>query len=238
MPTLTQLKQELRAVSDKRYVENLTRFFKTGLGEYGEGDIFIGIRMPDLRRICKKYRNSSVPDIGKLMDEKYHEFRIAGVVLMADKFKRGDGALRTEIKNLYEEKMDRVNNWDLVDLSAHKIYGEWFRVNDKNPMPTLRQLAKSKNMWRRRIAVVSTFAYLPHGQFSHALEIAGMLLNDNHDLIHKAVGWALREVGKRDLPSEERFLLKHYKTMPRTMLRYAIEKFPEVKRQKYLRGLM
>jgi len=236
--SLSQLKKDLRAVSSKEYAKNATWFFKTGPGEYGEGDVFIGIRMGDLRQVARRRRDLASADIVRLLDSKIHEERMTGLVIMEEQFRRGDDTKKAEMKKLFERKMDRINNWDLVDISTPKIYGEWFRLSGRDPMPTLRRLAKSKNLWRRRIAMLSTFPYIKHGQFTEALAIADLLLHDKHDLIHKAVGWLLREIGKIDLPSEEAFLLPRYKKMPRTMLRYAIERFPEMKRQKYLKGLM
>ncbi|MFH1046935.1 MAG: DNA alkylation repair protein [Patescibacteria group bacterium] len=232
-----QLQNDLRAAANPSRAKVAMWFFKTGPGQYAEGDQFIGVTMPKLRLIARRYRDLPLSDLAEMLDSEIHEFRMAVVVLLNDKFRCGDNRLRTDIKNLYERKMERFNNWDLVDLSAHKVYGEWFLLNDKNPMPKFRQLARSKNLWRRRIAIISTLAYIVRGRFDHTFEIAEMLLQDQHDLIHKAVGWMLREIGKRDQASEEIFLLPRYKKMPRTMLRYAIEKFPEFERRRYLKGL-
>jgi 3-methyladenine DNA glycosylase AlkD len=236
--SLNKLKKDLRERSSPEYAKNLSWFFKTGPGEYGEGDVFLGVKMGDIRQAARHNKDLAATDLAKLLDSKYHEERMIALVIMDLQFKRGDDAKKTEIKNLYEQKMDRVNNWDLVDQSACRVYGEWFRVMGRDPLPTLRKLAKSRSMWRRRIAMLSTLTYISHGQFAEALEIADLLRHDKEDLIHKAVGWLLREIGKRDLPSEENFLLPRYKEMPRTMLRYAIERFPEMKRQRYLKGLM
>jgi 3-methyladenine DNA glycosylase AlkD len=213
----------------------LQRFFKTGPGEYGEGDIFYGIVVPLQRSIAKKYKDLALADIKVLLDSPVHEERLIGLMILVEQVKKAGELKRKEIFNFYHKNRKRINNWDLVDLTADRISGSYLFDKDKS---ILYRLAESDNIWERRIAVMSTFHFIKNNSFDDALGISEKLLNDKHDLIHKAVGWMLREIGNRDLNTEEGFLLKHYKNMPRTMLRYAIEKFPEPKRQAYLKGKM
>jgi len=222
------LKKELKTKAKSKKAEILQRFFKTGPGEYGEGDIFLGIVSSDIKEIAKKYNKLNTKGILKLLHSKIHEERVAALRIMIDKFQKGE---QEKIYNLYLKNTKYINNWDLVDLSAHKIVGEYLL---NKPKSILHKLAKSKNIWERRISIISTFTFIRNNEFSETLKIARLLLKDKHDLIHKAVGWMLREVGKRDLNIEEEFLKKYYKKMPRTMLRYAIERFPEKKRKYYL----
>ena len=223
---LHELKKELRELGNPENAEHAQRFFKTGKGQYGEGDVFLGISVPEQRRIAGKY-DLSFEDIQELLDSKLHEYRLIGLLILI-RNKNKERAFRFYLKNT-----KRINNWDLVDLSAHKIVGEW--LFDK-PRDVLYDLAKSENLWEKRISIVSTFAFIRNNQFEDTLAIAEILLNDSHDLIHKAVGWMLREVGKRDEKVLEEFLKKHYSKIPRTTLRYAIERFEEGKRKRYLRG--
>jgi 3-methyladenine DNA glycosylase AlkD len=211
----------------------LQRFFKTGPGEYGEGDLFLGIKVPILRSLVKKhYRNTRLADIKKLLHSPYHEKRLFALLLLVAKFKTKD--YRQEIFDLYLNNTRHINNWDLVDQSSPYIVGDFLQNRSRAP---LYALAKSNDLWEKRIAMVATFHFIRQGESTTALEIAAILLHDTHDLIHKAVGWMLRETGKRcALETEEAFLRQHYKDMPRTMLRYAIERFPEKKRQAYLTG--
>ncbi len=209
------------------------RFFKTGPGEYGEGDIFIGIKVPVLRKLVKEYPDLSLRDIKTLLRSKYHEERLLSLFIMVDQFSKGDQKKKKSIYALYLKSTGFINNWDLVDASAHHIVGPYLR--DKNKAP-LYELAQSEILWERRIAIMSTFHFIKKGEFSETLKIAETLLADREDLIHKAVGWMLREIGKRQLQIEENFLQVHYRQMPRTMLRYAIEKFPQAQRQRYLKG--
>jgi 3-methyladenine DNA glycosylase AlkD len=213
----------------------LQRFFKTGPGQYGEGDLFRGIRVPPLRRLAAAFRGLSLEQAALLLSSSYHEDRLLALLILVGKFKRGDDGERHGIYRLYLENTRFINNWDLVDASAEHIVGGYLRERDREP---LRLLARSADLWERRIAIMATFHFIRRGGFDATLEIGEMLLQDRHDLIHKAVGWMLREVGKRDLPTEENFLLAHYRRMPRTMLRYAIERFPEERRQGYLKGLL
>ncbi len=220
-------------MADPEKGADLQRFFKTGPGEYAEGDCFRGIRVPVLRKLAKRYDGIDLVDAGELLESHYHEDRLLALLLLVRKAAVGDGETRETIYRLYREKTAFINNWDLVDASAEHIIGAHLDGKSKS---ALERLARSANLWERRMAVLSTFYYIKRGRFQETLRLASMLLDDPHDLIHKAVGWMLREVGQRDLQVEEGFLRKHYHRMPRTMLRYAIEKFPEPKRQAYLSG--
>lgn len=209
------------------------RFFKTGPGEYGEGDVFLGIKVPVLRKLAKEYSDLPYKNVKAILGSKYHELRLMALLVMVDQFSKGDQKKKKSIYSLYLKSTRFINNWDLVDSSAHHIVGPYLINVSKAP---LYKLAQSGLLWERRIAIMSTFYYIKNNKYSEALKISEMLLADKEDLIHKAVGWMLREIGKRDLPREEAFLKQHYRNMPRTMLRYAIERFPEPKRKKYLLG--
>lgn len=228
---IDRLKKDLERLRDEKKAVDLARFFKTGKGEYGEGDVFLGIIVPKQRIVAKKYQNMSLKETAELLSSKVHEHRLTALFILVLKYKKSDVRGKEEIKDVYLKNFRYVNNWDLVDLSAPRILGSYLLDKDRS---LLYKLAKSRNIWERRIAVLSTSMFIYHNQFEEALEISEMLLGDEHDLIHKAVGWMLREIGKRDMKAEEKFLDKHYKKMPRTMLRYAIEKFPEPKRKHYL----
>ena len=228
---MTSLIKDLNELADPIKAEKLQGFFKTGKGEYGEGDVFLGISVPEQRKIAKKYRTLDLDEVISLLNSEIHEHRLVALLIMVDQFNKSDEDKRRKIVSLYLENTNFVNNWDLVDLSAHKILGEYYW--DK-PKDLLYLLAESDSLWERRISVISTFAYIRRGSFDESLKMAEKLVNDDHDLIHKAVGWMLREVGKRDQAKEEEFLMKHYKTMPRTMLRYAIEKSNADKRKFYM----
>ncbi len=230
---IKKIHQELDRLVDPQRAEISLRFFKTGPGQYGEGDIFRGIRVPVLRKLAKKYENVSLGDAGRLLESAYHEDRLLALLLLVRIYARGDAVTREKVYRLYLEKTRFINNWDLVDLTAEHIIGAHLLGKGKAP---LTRLAKSPLLWERRIAILATFHYIKQGRFKETLRIARILLRDPEDLIHKAVGWMLREVGKRNLPVEEKFLKTCYQKMPRTMLRYAIEKFPEPKRQGYLKG--
>jgi len=209
------------------------RFFKTGPGEYGEGDIFLGIKVPVLRNLAKDYFDLSLKDVKTILGSQYHEQRLLSLFIMVDQFSKGDQKKKKSIYQLYLKNTRFINNWDLVDSSAHLIVGP--SLMDKTKAP-LYEMARSDLLWERRIAIMSTFHYIKNDKFTDTLKIAEILLSDKEDLIHKAVGWMLREIGKRHLQSEETFLKQHYQNMPRTMLRYAIEKFAEPKRKRYLKG--
>jgi 3-methyladenine DNA glycosylase AlkD len=226
-----QVKAELERLSDPEHAMKLQRFFKTGKGEYGEGDVFIGVRVPDQRRIAKKYRNIPLTDVLELLRSEIHEHRLTALFILTEQFNKGDGEARQRIVDLYLGNTAYVNNWDLVDSSAHKIMGAW--LVDK-PRGVLYDLAGSESLWERRISIISTFAFIDRGDLVDALALAGALVDDGHDLIHKASGWMLREVGKKDQSALEEFLLENYETMPRTMLRYAIERLPEERRRFYM----
>ena len=210
-------------------------FFKTGHGEYGEGDQFLGIRVPVLRMKAREFKNTPIPEILCLLKSVFHEERLMALFMLVEKYNKGTHRDRKEIYRRYMMNIDNINNWDLVDSSAGHIVGVYLADKDKQP---IYQMAKSKNIWERRIAIISTFPMIKAHDFETTLEVSRLLLKDDKDLIHKAVGWMLREVGKRDLAVEKKFLKKYYKLMPRTMLRYAIEKFPDRIRKKYLKGLI
>ena len=230
---MNKIKKELKKFADPEKAKILQRFFKTGKGEYGEGDIFIGVTVPNIRKVTKKFVDTETQRIASLLKSKIHEERLCAVLMLVEKFQAGDMAERKQIYNIYLKNAKYINNWDLVDLSAPKIVGVYLLDHDRK---ILYKLAKSKNLWERRIAVLATFTFIREKQFDDALKISKMLLQDKHDLMHKAVGWMLREIGKRDMKVEEKFLKQYYRQMPRTMLRYAIEKFPEDLRQRYLKG--
>ena len=227
------IKNRLEQLASPETAEILQKFFKTGPGEYGEGDIFIGVRVPDLRKLAKEFQDITFSDVLALLASSIHEERFLALLILVRNYAGGGEITKKKIYDLYLENTSSINSWDLVDGSAHHIVGAF--LMDKNKAPLYR-LAKSENLWERRIAIISTFHFIKHHQFQETLEIGKILLTDPEDLIHKAVGWMLREIGKRDLAAEETFLKKHAMKMPRTMLRYAIEKFPEPKRHRYLKG--
>lgn len=231
--TAPKIRKRLRQFATREKAGVLQGFFKTGPGEYGEGDLFLGVVVPDIRRVVKEYQDTPLGEIKKILASRYHEERLLALLMLVRHYANGDDAMKKRIYSLYFKSMRSINNWDLVDLSAPHIVGA--HLLDRNRKP-LYVLAKSNDLWKRRISVLATFMFIRQNDFADALRIAETLLTDGHDLLHKAVGWMLREVGKRDLRAEERFLKRHYKTMPRTMLRYAIERFPEGKRQRYLNG--
>lgn len=225
--------KDLGRLADPRKAKVLAGFFKCGKGEYGEGDKFLGIVVPEQRKIVRKYcAQITLPEIEKLVASQFHEHRLVGLLMLVEKFAQAEEKEKKRIFSFYLKKAKRVNNWDLVDLTAPKIVGAYLLDKERK---VLYQLAKSKNMWETRIAILATFAFIREKQFEDVFKISEILLEDHEDLIHKAVGWMLREVGKRDQKTEEMFLQKHYSEMPRTMLRYAIEKFEEKKRQTYLK---
>ena len=223
---LDKLKTELKSLANPEQAKILQRFFKTGEGGYGEGDIFLGIKVPVQRQIAKKY-DLELDEIQDLLNSDIHEHRLVGLLVLMNK----DG--KKEVFDFYLNNSKRINNWDLVDISAPKVVGDFLLEGDKK---IIYDLAQSNNLWEKRIAIISTFAFIRKEQFDDTLAIAEILLNDSHDLIHKAVGWMLREIGKKNIDVLEDFLKKHYNNMPRTMLRYAIERFEEEKRKRYLRG--
>jgi len=230
---LLKIQNELKQLSNKEIAEHSQRFFKTEKGQYGEGDIFLGIRVPVLRKTAKKYHGISIDECSELLKSKFHEERLLSLLMLVAIFNKANSKDRKAVYTLYLNNTGFINNWDLVDSSAEHIVGAYLRKIDKKP---IYWLAKSDILWERRISIMSTFHFIKYNEFVDALRISKVLLQDKEDLIHKAVGWMLREIGKRDLGAEEDFLKKHYKQMPRTMLRYSIEKFPEPKRQRYLKG--
>jgi 3-methyladenine DNA glycosylase AlkD len=231
--TVHEIRRKLGKLSNKQRAKVSQRFFKTGPGEYGEGDVFWGIKVPELRKLAKEYQHITAKEIKQLLASSIHEERLLALLILVLTYSKGDETAKKTIYELYLKNTKFINNWDLVDGSAEYIVGDF--LIDKNKKP-LYSLAKSSDLWERRIAIMSTFHFIKRNEFSQTLKISRMLLSDEETLIHKAVGWMLREVGKRDLPTEEKFLKEHYKKIPRTMLRYAIEKFPESKRQRYLKG--
>ncbi|MBD3172360.1 DNA alkylation repair protein [Candidatus Bathyarchaeota archaeon] len=225
------VKKDLKQAADPIHAEKLQSFFKTGVGEYGEGDVFLGVRVPQQRKIAKKHRNIPLEDAVGLLHSKIHEHRLTSLFILTDQFNKAENKKKEEIVRIYLENTQYINNWDLVDSSAHKILGVW--LLDK-PRDILYYLAKSDCLWERRISIISTFAFIRHDEYSDAVALARMLLNDDHDLIHKASGWVLREVGKKDVEILTGFLDEYRLEMPRTMLRYAIEKLPDDQRKYYL----
>ena len=236
MSLVTTSRSVVRALKQSASIKDATaasRFIKTGKGQYGEGDSFLGIRMPVLRQRANEFKDLSRSETSNLLKSKFHEARITALLIMVLQFQHGDEKVQARIVQLYLNNTLYVNGWDLVDCYAHLILGPWLMRRDKGILSTL---ARSESLWERRIAIMSTFHFIRQQHFSPTLKIARLLLKDNEDLIHKAVGWMLREVGNRDRNTEEEFLRKYYRNMPRTMLRYAIEKFPEARRQQYLNG--
>lgn len=230
---LSSLQNEIRAAADPARALTLARFFKSGPGQYGEGDRFRGITVPVLRALAKRYAQSlSLDDCGRLLDSPWHEERLAALLVMVDQFRRGDEKTRQAVFERYLSSTGRINNWDLVDLSAPQIAGGWLMTHERDVLETL---ARSTSLWERRIAMIATMTFIRAGDFDDALTIAELLLKDTHDLIHKAAGWMLREIGKRDLAAERAFLDRHAAVMPRTMLRYAVERFPAGLRTHYMK---
>jgi 3-methyladenine DNA glycosylase AlkD len=228
---LASVRRDLKKVARRDRAEGHASFFKTGPGEYGAGDRFLGVTVPQLRTIAREYRDMPLKYVVKLLQSPWHEERLLALLIMVGQYARADTPTRQTIHQLYLRNTKSINNWDLVDSSAAQLVGAHLEPRDRR---VLRRLARSKSMWERRIAMIATYHYIRQRDFKDALTIARLLRRDEHDLIHKAVGWMLREVGKRDRGAEERFLRKHARTMPRTMLRYAIEKFPQPLRQRYL----
>jgi len=228
-----KLEQVLRELADPVIAEHSQRFFKTGKGEYGEGDLFLGVRVPVIRRLVKKHKDVPLQQVKALLKSAYHEERLFALLLLVDKYSRGSAEEKQVIYELYLANTRYINNWDLVDSSAHKIVGAHLLERDREVLYTL---CHSANLWERRIAVIATMQFVANSQFDDCMTISECLLDDEEDLIHKAVGWLLREVGKREVSVEKAFLKEHYMNMPRTMLRYAIEKFSEKERKAYLDG--
>ncbi|MEK6916642.1 MAG: DNA alkylation repair protein [Nanoarchaeota archaeon] len=222
------VKDDLKELANPEKAKILQGFFKTGKGQYGEGDIFLGITVSEQRKVAKRYIGLYLEDIQKLLNSNIHEHRLVGLLILVEKYKKTKDK---KIVDFYLKNSRKVNNWDLVDLTAHTILGAYLFERDRN---ILYKLAKSDNLWEKRISIVATFHFIKNNDLEDTFKIAEILLDDEHDLIHKAVGWMLRETGKKNQKAEEKFLDKHVKKMPRTMLRYAIEKFDEKKRKYYM----
>lgn len=230
--TAKEIRQELEMYIDPVKKEYLPKFFKTGKGQYGEGDKFLGIVVPNVRLVAKKHREESLETVKELMRSEFHECRLCGLFILVERFKKSDEKDRKEIYEFYLSQTERINNWDLVDLSASYIVGEYLRDRSREP---LYRLAESELLWEQRIAVVSTYAFIKNGDFTDIYALAEKLLTHEHDLMRKAIGWMLREAGKRNKDLLVAFLEKYCLVMPRTMLRYAIEKFPKEERKYYMR---
>ena len=237
---MNKILQEITARADASQVEGLSRFFKTGPGQYGEGDKFLGIKVPVTREVVKAcWRETTLQDMEACIASEYHEVRLAALLALveifahAKRFPARPGISQQDCVDFYLAHTDRINNWDLVDLSCYPLLGVWLLDKDRQ---LLYDLARDgKTIWEQRIGIVSTMTFIRHGQLQDTFGIADILLHHPHDLIHKAVGWLLREAGKRDKEALVAYLEPRYQTMPRTMLRYAIEKFPEAERQQYLK---
>ena len=231
MAGLKELKKELAAKADPQRALNLAWFFKTAKGQYGHGDRFIGVTVPVQRQIARRYRHLSLDEIAKLLESRIHERRFTALEILVDRYERGDVDTQRAVFDFYLKNTSRVNNWDLVDTSAPYIVGDYLLSRRRD---VLVRLAKSANLWERRIAIVATQAFIRKGDLKDTFAIAALLLGDEHDLIHKATGWMLREAGKRSEPALLDFLSRHYSAMPRTALRYAIERLPDSHRKRIL----
>jgi len=228
---------ELKSLGNAEQKEVLSRFFKTGKGQYGYGDRFLGVKVPQTRSVVKKHDAAcTLEDLEHLISSPYHEVRLAALLILCRKFvlDRRDEAAQRSYVSFYLDHTERINNWDLVDLSCYELLGNWLLEWDRAILYKL--AGKGRSLWENRIAIVTTMQFVRHGQFDDTLALADRLIDHPHDLMHKAVGWLLREVGKRDRAALEAFLKPRYRTMPRTMLRYAIERFPEPDRLRYLKG--
>ncbi len=228
---ISQLQSDLRRLATPKKAKASAWFFRTGPGEYGHGDVFLGVTVPEQREVAKKYRDLPLRDIEKLLKSKIHEHRLTGVIILVWQFDHGTPAQQATIAKLYLKLLTHINNWDIVDSSASHILGTYLL---DRPRAILYKLAVSPNLWKRRVSIIATQTFIRNNQFVDTLKISKILVRDQHDLIQKAVGWMLREVGDRNRGAEEKFLKQHAKHMPRTMLRYAIEKFPESLRKRYL----
>jgi 3-methyladenine DNA glycosylase AlkD len=229
--TVSAVRRRLQEAGNPEDAVFLQRFFKTGAGQYGEGDHFLGIRVPMTRTLAREFADLPISDIEKLLHDKWHEARLLALVLLVNRYERSDAAGKETLFRCYLANTDRINNWDLVDLSAPGIVGAHLETRSR---ALLDKLAKSKSLWERRIAIVATYRFIRRGEFDDTLRIATTLLGDSHDLIHKAVGWMLREVGKRDERVLDEFLDEHAPEMPRTALRYSIERMSPAKRKRYM----
>ncbi len=231
MNSLGTVRRKLRAQASKEKAALLQGFFKTGPGEYGEGDLFIGVNVPEIRKLSKEAAALKQPQLLQLLRSPVHEERLLALLALIEQYGTGDQACKQRVYETYLANTRWINNWDLVDLSAKQIVGGYLFDKDRKH---LYRLVHSKSLWERRIGILATFYFIGRGQYEDSLKIAELLLGDKEDLIHKAVGWMLREVGKRDQEVEEHFLRTHLARMPRTALRYAIERFTPAKRKMYL----
>lgn len=226
-----EIKQQLLDFGNPEKAEHAKYFFKTGKGQYGEGDRFIGVTVPETRSVAKANKDTSLQELEKLLNDEMHECRLCALIILTEQFKKADNAKRKEIFDFYLAKTHRINNWDLVDLSCPNIVGEWLKDKDRT---VLYDLADSNLLWNQRIAMVSTYAFIRQNDFADVLRLSEKFLTHRHDLMHKACGWMLREAGKRNEKTLTDFLDKHYMKMPRTMLRYAIEKLSPEQRNVYM----
>jgi 3-methyladenine DNA glycosylase AlkD len=231
-----QIEKEIRRLENPIKAEHLKRFFKTGIGQYGEGDVFLGLTVPQQRNIVKQfYKETTLSDISELIISPIHEVRLTSLLILVEQYQQTKNEdAKKEIVGFYLKYPDYINNWDLVDLTAYKILGDFLLKNSDREI--LYNWSRQEHLWKQRISIISTFAFIRAGEFKETFDISDILLNHKHDLIHKAVGWMLREIGKRDIEAEIEFLKSRYLKMPRTMLRYAIEKFLEEERQLWLKG--
>lgn len=235
--SIMNIKKELKKYAKPDCIEEKFAYFhKTGKGDYAEKDIFIGVTVPDIRKVANKYyKEISLKEVEELLHSNYHEERLLALVILTYKMKKAEQDEQKEIVDLYINNTQYINGWDLVDISAHYILGKYLLENN-NEKDVLYKFANSDDLWKQRISIVSTWIFIRNNKYEDTLKIAEILLNNKQDLIHKAVGWMLREVGNKDFNTEYDFLVKYYKQMPRTMLRYSIEKFDEDLRQDFLKG--
>jgi 3-methyladenine DNA glycosylase AlkD len=233
-PNYRQVHAALLALANPKKAAFLAGFFKTGPGQYAEGDRFLGVTVPALRQLARQFRHLGLPDCERLLQSPHNEERCLALLILVEHFEKGDAATKNKVYRLYAKNRHRVNNWNLVDGSAPYIVGPHLLRRSRS---WLYQLARSPSLWDRRIAILATFSFIRAGDFADALKLTAHFLDDEHDLMHKACGWMLREIGKRDPAVLETFLRRHHRHMPRTMLRYAIERFPPARRKAYLAGL-
>jgi len=233
MKSVQQIQQQMKNLSDPQRAAHSQRFFKTGAGEYGEGDVFLGIKVPQIRQVAQQCLQLDDDDLVQLITSRYHEVRLLALLILVYRFPKATPQQQKRMFNFYIKHKTYINNWDLVDCSAPVIVGAYLFDKDKD---LLYKYARHKRLWDRRIAIMASFYFIKQNHYSDALKLAEILLQDDEDLIQKAVGWMLREIGKRDLATEEAFLQRYYQQMPRTMLRYAIEKFTQKLRHQYLSG--
>lgn len=232
--TIQKITKDLKKLANPEKIKILSSFFKTGPGEYGEGDVFIGVTVPNQRKIAKKYQKLGKKNILELLKSSVHEYRLTALIILVNQFEKADISEQNEIYKLYLKNTQYINNWDLVDTTTPKIVGAYL-LKHKKERKILYSLVKSKNIWERRIAVLACFAFIKNNDFKDILKISKILLEDKHDLIHKAVGWMLREMGKKNIKELRNFLDKNSKIMPRTMLRYSIEKLDKKERREYMK---